>query len=240
MKRIRFFLLLGVVALGVLGLISCPSPTDSVGGGFTGFTVMGSYARISGTSLAMVMVGLDSAVVDDATVTIGGIALTWTAPDPGSGFPGGYMDIGGITIAAGADVILSVTAGANTAGATLTMPVLPVVTAPIASAYNASADLPVTWTVSTEPNEVVVEIASDDEGGPPPIPWTVSGEDYEETLLGSATTTTIPAGTLLTGLTGITVNVSATNVTTSLGADVVFGEFSASYVGDSAAFNTIP
>ena len=132
---------------------------------------------------------MGGAVVDNATVTINGTSLTWT--DPVGGFPGGYLDYT-INIAAGNPVILSVTAGANTASATLTMPVLPGVTAPttLGGPYDASAGLAVTWTLATEPDEVVVGIDSD---------YTVSGDDYEETLLGSATNTTIPAGTLKTG-----------------------------------------
>ena len=70
MKRIRFFLLLGVVALGVLGLISCP--TDNGAGGVGGPT-------------SELIISIDSAAA--RTYTIGGAAYLPAGSD-GSNSPG--------------------------------------------------------------------------------------------------------------------------------------------------------
>ena len=65
MKRIRFFLLLSVVALGILGLISCP--TDNGVGGGGGGVLPGS-----------ITVSIDGG----ASVEYNGVAATYLTTDP--------------------------------------------------------------------------------------------------------------------------------------------------------------
>jgi len=167
--------------------------------------------------------------VNDAIVTVN----STTIPSAGSGnYTNGLMPFPTV-INPGDNVILSVSRAGATAGATLLMPEQANITSPAsASDQDATASINVQWdALSPTPDTVYAVISST---------YTKSGTDWTQIVLGTTTTMTIPANTLKTNQTGITLAVSTANLTTSLGAQSQGGSSFSTVYPTTTTFNTLP
>lgn len=162
----------------------------------------------------------------DAAVTVNGDPLALTVSQHYHAFT--------LPISAGDPVLLWVIWGDLSVSADVTMPEKPVVTAPTAAAgaYDASKDITVTWdSLSPAPEEVQVSVADT---------FTVSGGYWSTTVDGTATSATIPAGTLKAGA-SVWVGVMAVNRTIGEGPHAGPGStFSAAAASVSEDFTTQP
>ena len=161
------------------------------------------------TSATFVATSMDlfSNSVTDATVTV----KNTNAPY----FMVGYITQGTPAISEGEDVDIMVARGENTVTATLPMPEKPVITSPADdSSHDADSRIDVQWTLSTTPDLIFFEIEDSD---------TVSGDDYTDQLAGTATSHSIPAGTLWVDTNDIEINVYSVNMTTDLTGAVIPG-----------------
>jgi hypothetical protein len=110
-------------------------------------------------------------------------------------------------------VTLSVTHGGKTVTATQVKPEKPAVTGPASGNYNAANPINVTWTAAiTEPDQI--EVFADGA-------YTVSGNDYDETLTGAAASQDIPAGTHKATTNGIFIEVRFVETVTAFSGSAV-------------------
>ena len=204
---------------------------DGGGGGTTLFVSAGIGWNFpnNGDTMALAEVAESGTPVDDATVTVNSTVLPWDG-NAGSGAYG-IMDNTTFSFTGGDDVILSVTRGAYSVGATLQMPDQPNVTAPTSGTYTASTAISVEWdAISPTPTFIQVIISPD---------YTVDVSVYLAMVPGSATSHSIPANTLKTETVDIFVFVAAYVRTSSLGADAAAeSQLGVSNTGVSVEFNT--
>jgi hypothetical protein len=208
-----------LILIGLLGLPGCGGDGDGLNADGALFILaevdkgIESYTPPSDvTSAAFVATSMDvmSNSVTNATVTINGTSASYIMF--------GYMTQGAPSINVDEDVEIIVDRGENAITATLPMPEKPVITTPADNSWHDSnSTINVQWnTLSTTPDMIIFEIKEF---------YTVSGDDYTTELAGTATSHSIPAGTLLSGISGIEINVYSVNLTTNFTGSVIVGSF---------------
>lgn len=214
-------------ALATFIVVGCDGGEDGSGTLFVNAEVSKVAASSVDPITIVVEVSESGTPVDDATVIVNSTEINST----GNGV---YQSSGVPTIDAGQDVILDVTHETKNVGATLVMPEHATITAPTAAEgpYDASTDIDITWEAfdfDTTPDLIQIFI----DGA-----YTDTGIPYMNILPGTATSFTIPAGTLKSSCSNIILAVIATNGTWSLGADAAFeSEFCVSHQS-SSVFDT--
>ena len=206
-------LFMGLLFIGLLGLPSCGGEgLDSDALYILSEVNKGddSYIPPSDvTSATFVATSMDilSNSVTDATVTVKNANAPY--------FMIGYITQGTPAISEGEDVDITVVRGENTVTATLPMPEKPVITSPADDSWHdANSQINVQWTLSTTPDLIFFEIEKS---------YTVSGEDYTAQLAGTATSHSIPAGTLRASINGIEINVYSVNMTSDFTGTIITG-----------------
>ena len=210
-------MVVGIAITGALGLVSCGGGGSGGGGGPV--YILGDVTKgdPTGTPPNDVHAGVIVASsvnfisdITDATVSVNNKVLDFfifayallTSPPA--------VDVGD-------SVTLKVVHGDNTATSTLTVPEKPVITAPTTGSFHdATSAINVTWnSASTAPDGIYVFVDGT---------YTQSSSDYySNTLVGLATSHSIPLNTLLAGKSDIPIEVYFVNFTNSFTGDVISG-----------------
>lgn len=224
--------IIGLLFIGLLGVLGCGGDGGSSGAlyimaevnkGDDSYTPPSDVtsATFVGTSMDVISNG-----VTDASVTIKDTSASYL-------MFGGYFTQGEPSINEGEDVDITVIRGENTMTSSLPMPEKPGITAPADDSWHdANSTIDVQWNaLSTTPDLIIVDIMDS---------YTLSSDDYTVQLSDSATSHSIPAGTLLAGISGIEIDVYSVNMTTTFTGAVLTGSFYAVSHQARVEINTNP